>query len=126
MLPATLLLPMPMHDANARASTDRDEKSFVGDGSIETYVRQLVRFDTYLFDNHKEKLSDEHLEKMTDAYNEDQLRNDRKGTALRNYIAHAVDALKPLHDGQHHNSFLKLDGDEALDYDTVVDGVYDY
>ena len=40
---------------------------------------------------------------------------------IRNYIVHPVDALQPLRDGQHHNSFFKLDGDEALDYDTVVE-----
>eukprot|EP00986_Skeletonema_menzelii_P008440 scaffold3554_cov199-Skeletonema_menzelii.AAC.1 len=57
--------------ADARASTDRVEKSFVGDGSIDTYVGQLARFGTYLFDNHTGKLSDGHLEKMTDAHNED-------------------------------------------------------
>lgn len=58
---------------------------------------------------------------MTNAHNEDKVRNDHKRTALRNYIVHAVDALQPLRDGQHHNSFFKLDGDEALDYDTVVE-----
>ena len=43
--------------ADARESTDRVEKSFVGDGSIDTYVGQLVRFGAYLFDNRTGKLA---------------------------------------------------------------------
>ena len=32
-----------------------------------------------------------------------------------------LSTLQLLRDGQHHNSFFKLDGDEALDYDAVVE-----
>ncbi len=46
--------------------------------------------------------------------NEDQNKNDRKRTALRNYIVDAVDALKPLRDRQNHISFLRIDGVKLL------------
>ena len=64
-----------------------------------------------LFDNRIEK---SFLKKMIDADNEDQNKNDRKRTALRNCIVDAVDALKPLRDRQHHISFLRIDGVELL------------
>mmetsp|Transcript_5168 Transcript_5168/g.8737 ORF Transcript_5168/g.8737 Transcript_5168/m.8737 type:complete len:863 (-) Transcript_5168:24-2612(-) len=107
--------------ADARASTARVEKSFVGDGSIITYLSQLIRFSCFVFDNYKGKLADDHLEKMTEADNKDKEEKNRSRTALRNYVVHAADAIKPLRDGQHHNSFLKIDGDDTLDYDTVVE-----
>jgi len=64
-----------------------------------------------LFDNRIEK---SFLKKMIDADNEDQNKNDRKRTALRNYIVDAVDALKPLRYRQHHISFLRIDGVKLL------------
>ena len=64
-----------------------------------------------LFDNRIEK---SFLKKMIDADDEDQNKNDRKRTALQNYIVDAVDALKPLRDRQHHISFLRIDGVKLL------------
>ena len=107
--------------ADARASKNLVEKSFVAVGSMEVYLGHLIRFGFDLFDNHKEKLTDQHLKNMTDADSKDKAEKNKKRTALRNYIVHAANAIVPLRDGQHHNSFIKIDGDNSLDYDTVVE-----
>jgi len=100
------------------------EKSFVAVSSSECYLGHLIRLGLLgvdLFDNRKEKFSDQHLGNMIDADNKDKAEKNKKRTAFRNYIVHAANAIKPLRDWQHHNSFIKIDVETSLDYDAVVE-----
>jgi hypothetical protein len=107
--------------ADARASTAHVERSFVGDGSVSTYLSQLVRFTLFIFDKHEEYLTSVFLEKMKEADNKDKRENNGLRTALRNSIVHAIEELKPQRGEQDHNSFLKIEGEGELNYDTVVE-----
>lgn len=107
--------------ADARASTDRIEKTIVGDGSLDTYMSQIIRFAMFIFDTHQCYLTESYLAAMIEADEKDKSDRNKDRTALRNAIAHAIDAIKPQRSGQHHNSFLKIDGEGHLRYDIVLE-----
>lgn len=107
--------------ADARASTERIEKTIVGHGSFITYLSQLVRFVIFIFDNYQQYLTQPHLAAMKEADEKDKETNNTDRTALRNAIIHAVDAIKPQHNGSDHNCFLKIDGDGDLPYKVVLE-----
>ena len=72
---------------DARESATNIERKFVGDGSAKSYTDQLVRFITYLFDNHKAYLADDHLEQMESKHEADE--RDRLGRRRARGRGHA-------------------------------------
>ena len=125
---------------NARQEPAAVERSFVGEGTARGYMSSLVRFMMHLFDNKKEHLTPSHLEQM-EAENRKDSHNFRasqtSGTRsrkknpsrcrenprreLRAYIKRAILGIEPSRDGSPHNSPIKLEGEGALNYETVRD-----
>jgi len=107
--------------ADARAKSSQVEKAFVGSGSVNTYMGQLVRLVEYIFDHHKEHLVEEHLIKMEQAAAQDAQQKTKLRIKLRQYICDAATAIQAKRDDRPHNCFIKIEDEaDALKYDTVV------
>jgi len=109
--------------ADARSSTNKVEKAFVGPSSAKNYQGTLIRFVLHLFDSHKTVITDKYVSKFDDADAYD------KGTPqavlrmkLRTAISSAIAEIEPSCDGNPYECFLKIGNEEgALTYQMVRD-----
>lgn len=80
--------------ADARASTERIEKTIVGQGSHKAYLSQIIRFTIFIFDNYQKYLTQPHLAAMEEADKKDKETNNNDRTAL--YVMQLCTLSMPL------------------------------
>ena len=109
--------------ADARSSTDKVERAFVGPSATNTYSGVLIRFVLHLFDSNKNVITDKYISKFDAADTYD------KGTQqaalrvkLRTEISAAISEIEPSRDGKPYECFLKIGNEEGrLTYNMVCD-----
>ena len=119
-IPPEPIQPNQLEDVvcNGRAGARAVEQSFVGRGSIASYVGQLVRFIVYLYDFKREYIPDSHLQRMdvmnatdTEEYRVRPRKGGNKRKLLRDHIKEIIQKMERSDSDGHHNSPFKIDGE---------------